>query len=111
MLLAVIVHPASVQDRDGAEPLLRQARRLFPFVERIIGDAGYQGPKMAAAVARTGTWKMEIVRRCDRHRFEVLPKRWIVTACPILPVRASNGPKRSGAATCGTWGLSTARLG
>jgi hypothetical protein len=49
MLLAVIVHPASVQDRDGAKPLLRQARRLFPFVERIIGDAGYQGPKMAAA--------------------------------------------------------------
>jgi hypothetical protein len=46
MLLAVIVHPAHVQDRDGAEPLLRQARRLFPFVERIIGDAGYQGPKM-----------------------------------------------------------------
>ncbi|WP_431272187.1 IS5 family transposase [Dankookia sp. P2] len=78
MLLAVIVHPANVQDRDGAEPLLRQARRLFPFVERIIGDAGYQGPKMAAAVARTGTWKMEIVRRCDRHRFVVLPKRWIV---------------------------------
>ena len=62
MLLAVIVHPASVQDRDGAEPLLRQARRLFPFVERIIGDAGYQGSKMAAAVARTGTWTMEIVR-------------------------------------------------
>lgn len=39
---------------------------------------GYQGPKMAAAVARTGTWKIEIVRRCDRHKFVVLPKRWIV---------------------------------
>lgn len=78
MLLAVIVHPASVQDRDGAEPLLRKARRLFPFVERIIGDAGYQGPKMAAAVARTGRWKIEIVRRCDKHKFVVLPKRWIV---------------------------------
>lgn len=77
MLLAVIVRPASEQDRDGAEPLLPQARRLFPFIERIIGDAGYQGPKMAAAVARTGTWKMEIVRRCDRHRFVVPPKRWI----------------------------------
>ena len=25
-----------------------------------------------------GTWKIEIVRRCDRHRFVVLPKRWIV---------------------------------
>jgi putative transposase len=78
ILLAVIVHPASVQDRHGAEPLLRQARRLFAFVDRIIGDAGYQGPKMAAAVTGTGTWRIEIVRRYDRHRFVVLPKRWIV---------------------------------
>ena len=31
-----------------------------------------------AAVARTGTWGLQIVRRCDRHRFIVLPKRWIV---------------------------------
>jgi len=77
LLLAVIVHSASVQDRDGAEGLLREARRSFPFIERLIGDAGYQGPKMAAAVARTGTWTLEIVRRCDRHRFVVLPKRWI----------------------------------
>ena len=78
LLLAVIVHPASVQDRDGAEELLREARRSFPFIARLIGDAGYQGPKMTAAVARTGTWTLEIVRRCDRHRFVVLPKRWIV---------------------------------
>ncbi len=78
LLLAVIVHPASVQDRDGAEELLREARRSFPFIERLIGDAGYQGPKMAAAVARTGAWTLEIIRRCDRHRFIVLPKRWIV---------------------------------
>ena len=53
LLLAVHVHPASVQDRDGAEALLREARRSFPFIERIIGDAGYQGQKMQAAVART----------------------------------------------------------
>ena len=78
LLLGVIVHPASVQDRDGAEALLLEARRTFPFVERVIGDAGYQGPKMQAAVARTGAWTLEVVRRCDRHRFVVLPKRWIV---------------------------------
>ena len=78
LLLAVSVHPASVQDRDGAEGLLRVARRSFPFLERIIADAGYQGRKMEAAVARTGTWELQIVRRCDRHRFVVLPKRWIV---------------------------------
>lgn len=78
LLLGVVVQPANVQDRDAAEPLLRQARRLFPFIERIIGDAGYQGPKMAETVRRTGSWKIEIVRRCDQHRFVVLPKRWIV---------------------------------
>ncbi len=74
----MIVHPASVQDRDGAEGLLREARRTFPFIERIIADAGYQGRKMEAAIARTGTWTLQIVRRSDRHRFVVLPKRWIV---------------------------------
>ena len=78
LLLSVVVHPANIQDRDGAETVLREARRLFPFIERLIADAGYQGPKMAATVARTGTWALEIVRRCDRHRFVVLPKRWIV---------------------------------
>ena len=72
------MHPASVQDRDGAEALLQEARRSFPFLERIIADAGYQGRKMEAVMARTGTWVLEIVRRCDQHRFVVLPKRWIV---------------------------------
>ena len=78
LLLSVIVHPANIQDRDGAEAVLREARRLFPFIERLMADAGYQGPKMAATVARTGTWSLEIVRRCDQHRFVVLPKRWII---------------------------------
>jgi len=78
LLLAVNVHCANVQDRDGAEALLREARRSFPFLERIIADAGYQGRKMDDAIARTGTWVLQIVRRCDQHRFVVLPKRWIV---------------------------------
>ena len=78
LLLAVSVHPASIRDRDGAEALLREARRSFPFIERLIGDAGYQGRKMATVVARTGIWELQIVRRCDQHRFVVLPKRWIV---------------------------------
>ncbi len=55
---------------------MREARRSFPFIERIIADAGRR--KMEAVVARTGRWELQIVRRCDRHRFVVLPKRWIV---------------------------------
>jgi transposase len=78
LLLNVVVHPADVQDRDGAYALLRRCRRLFPFIEVIFADGGYQGPKMAATVARTGAWRLEIVKRTDRHRFVVLPRRWVV---------------------------------
>jgi transposase len=79
LLLNVVVHSAAVQDRDGARLVLdRRTRRLFPFIERIFADAGYQGPKTAAAIAKTGTWKLEIVKRNELHRFVVLPKRWIV---------------------------------
>jgi transposase len=78
-LLNVVVHPANVQDRDGASLVLdRRTRRLFPFIERIFADAGYQGPKTADAIARTGTWRLEIVKRNELHRFVVVPKRWIV---------------------------------
>ena len=78
LLLNVDVHAADIQDRDGAETLLRQARRRFPFVERIVADGGYAGAKMRALVAKTGRWDIEIVKRSDAHRFVVLPKRWIV---------------------------------
>ena len=78
LLLNVVVHPANVQDRDGARLVLDQrTRRLFPFIERIFADAGYQAAKTAAAIAKTGSWKLEIVKRNEPHRFVVLPKRWI----------------------------------
>lgn len=67
-----------MQDRDGARKLLRRVRRLFPSVKVIFADGGYQGPKMAAVVAKTGSWRLEIVKRNNVPRFEVLPKRWIV---------------------------------
>jgi transposase len=69
----------SVDDRVRAMGMGGASKsQVSRLVARIVGDAGYQGPKMAAAVARTGTWEIEIVRRCDKHKFVVLPKRWIV---------------------------------
>jgi len=75
--------PRQWQDRDGAEALLRQTRRSFPFIEVIFADGGYQGD-MAAVTAKTGKWRLEIVKRNDIPRFEVLPKRWIVETNPGL---------------------------
>jgi transposase len=80
LMLRVVVHPASVQDRDGIALVLDQrTRRRHPFIEVVFADQGYQGPKAATAVAATGNWRLEIVRRDPGVRgFEVLPKRWIV---------------------------------
>ncbi len=82
-----MIHPANVQDRDGAIPLLRAARRLFPFVEVIFADAAYQGAATAAAVAGTGRWRLEIVKRSQATGFEPLPKRWIVERTFAWPGR------------------------
>jgi Transposase DDE domain len=57
--LNVVVHPADVQDRDGAFQLLRRTRRLFPFIERIVADGGYAGEKMALwfGALERGSWR------------------------------------------------------
>ncbi len=47
---------------------LRQACRSFPLIERIFGDADYQGPKAARVVADTGRRTFEIVKRTDVRR-------------------------------------------
>jgi transposase len=77
MMLMGQIQSASVQDRDGALPVLAEARRLFPFINKIFADGGDQGE--ATAVARIGHWELEIVKRSDTAKgFIVLPKRWIV---------------------------------
>jgi transposase len=75
-----VVHSAGIQDRDGAALVLdRRTRALFPFIELIFADQGYQGEQAAAAARRSGTWRLEIVRRDPETKgFVVLPKRWIV---------------------------------
>ena len=74
-----MVHPADIQDRDGAALVLdERTRALFPLIVRIFADAGYQGPRAAMAAARTGSWIIEVVKRTQLHTFAVLPKRWIV---------------------------------
>ena len=80
LLLSVVVHPADVQDRDGAVALLtRRVRRRFPFIEVIFADAGYQGERVRKTARKTGRWRVEIVRRpTDATGFVILPKRWIV---------------------------------
>lgn len=78
LLLAVVVHPASIQDRDGAKLVLTKLVGRFPRLKLIWADAGYAG-QLIEWVAALGGWLLEIVRRpTDTHHFTVLPRRWVV---------------------------------
>lgn len=74
-----MVHPANLQDRDGAVLVLNQhTRRLFPFLEKIFADSAYGGQKLRRAIAGA-PWTIEVVKRPAHQKgFEVLPKRWVV---------------------------------
>jgi putative transposase len=78
LLLAVLVHAANIQDRDGAKTLLRGEKGRWPRLRRIWADAVYAG-KLVDWTMRVCHWTLEIVRRRDGTKgFEVLPKRWVV---------------------------------
>jgi putative transposase len=73
--LELQVHPASVQDRDGAPAVLTASQRRFPFVRKVFADGIYAGEK----VANASSIVVEIVRRLpDQIGFQVLPRRWVV---------------------------------
>jgi transposase len=80
LLLSVAVHPANIQDRDGAAQVLtKRVRRRFPFIEVIFADAGYQGERVRETARKTGCWRVEIVKRPKgAEGFVVVAKRWIV---------------------------------
>jgi transposase len=74
--VAMIVHPANVQDRDGAPALLKRARGLVPWLRHVFADGGYAGDKLKEALIDHGEWTIEIVKRSDTAKgFVLLPRR------------------------------------
>ena len=78
LLLAVVVHPADIQDRDGARLVLARLMDRFPRLRVIWADGAYGG-KLVGWAKAVGGWTLELVRRpAQQHTFEVLPRRWVV---------------------------------
>jgi transposase len=78
LLLAVVVTAASVQDRDGACPLLAVLRERFSTITLVWADGGYAGRLVTWA---TGVLRLTVtvVKRSDDTRgFVVVPRRWVV---------------------------------
>jgi transposase len=77
--VGMIVHPANVQDRDGAPDLLASVRSAFPWLRHVFADGGYAGDKLKGALEKLGEWNIEIVKRSDTAKgFVLLPRRWVV---------------------------------
>jgi transposase len=78
-LVGLLVHPADIQDRDGASLVLASIRCLYPWLRHVFADGGYAGEKLRGALVAFGKWTLEIIKRSDRAKgFEVLPRRWVV---------------------------------
>jgi len=77
LLLAVAVHAANIQDRDGAKLVLVKLQDRFPRLQLIWADGGYAG-QLVEWVHGCGGWLLQIVHRTEKTGFVVLPRRWVV---------------------------------
>jgi putative transposase len=94
LLLAVCIQPASVQDRDGAAPVVEEGLAKYPSVRKLYVDGGYGGQCAHDLRSRLGL-DVEVVRHPGNRTvgrlldaqlplfdpptgFVVLPKRWVI---------------------------------
>lgn len=98
LLLAVSVTAASIQDRDGAHPVVAAAMAKYPSVRTLYVDGGYAG-QCAQTVSQCHGIEVNVVRhpasrkvgrwadsrqadlfelQADAKGFVVLAKRWVV---------------------------------
>lgn len=78
LILALVITPASVQDRDGAVPVVEQASLEHSSIQKIWADGAYNGRVLDDLQASTHI-DIEMVKRTDDMKgFVVLPRRWVV---------------------------------
>jgi putative transposase len=80
LLLVVLVHQASLQERAGAKRLLKRALlKGFDRLQLIWADGGYHGQPMIDWVLAVTGWLWQVVTRPKGQQgFSVLPRRWVV---------------------------------
>lgn len=79
LLLALLVHPANVQDVHGAVPLLGRLRSRFPKLRYILADSVYRGDQLRRRAAQLGRWKIKVApRRKPGSGFKLDRGRWVI---------------------------------
>jgi putative transposase len=77
-LLQVTVHPANLQDRDGALLVLCKLWHAFPRLQLIWADGGYAGALVDWVMTHLYCALVIIKRTDDVRGFKLLPRRWVV---------------------------------
>lgn len=80
LLLGVLVVPANVPERIGAQELLGPLMPALGGLRKLWVDGGYSGPDFATWVReRSPRLEVEVIKRSDDVvGFKLLPKRWVV---------------------------------
>ena len=75
---AIHITTANVSDRDGASAMLALNYDHLRQVKSVLVDGGYTGSNFAADVYTNLKATVQVAKRNELHKFEVLPQRWVI---------------------------------
>jgi putative transposase len=61
-ILAIVIHRADIQDRDGAKLVLKEMQYKYPLLKKVLADGGYRGTLIEWTLCVFG-WTLEIVSK------------------------------------------------
>lgn len=68
----------NVADRTGAIDILSSYQDSLGTVEMVLVDGGYTGQPLARSVKELIGTGVQVAKRSELNKFEVIPKRWVV---------------------------------
>jgi putative transposase len=79
LIMAIVLHTADIQDRDGAKLAINQLVKRFPRLKVIFGDRAYGHCGLPNGVKQCFGWILQtVLKPVGVKGFVILPKRWIV---------------------------------
>ena len=75
---AIHMTRANVSDRDGASAMIALHAMHLRQVQNVLVDGGYSGVNFQLDVASNLNATVQVAKRNELHRFEVMPQRWVV---------------------------------
>ena len=77
LIIAIVIHSAGIQDRDGASSVVEKMKENWSRIIKIFADGGYAG-QLIIKIKESFNINLEIIKRDKLKEFKILPKRWIV---------------------------------